>query len=146
MKKWIVILLSVLILCAASFALADVAINETNFPDGNFRNFVSQHYGTNGTLTTQTINSTTEMDCSSADIGSLEGIQNFTALTKLNCSLNDDLSDLGCLAGLTSLTELNCNRAFHLSDSSFTRSLTNLVKCRAYRDDQAVRTPLRILR
>jgi len=42
MKKWTGILLMALLLCLTAFAVADVAIDETNFPDGSFRSRVKQ--------------------------------------------------------------------------------------------------------
>ena len=43
------LLLALLALLTASTAWADVEINETNFPDANFRNWVlAQDYGADG--------------------------------------------------------------------------------------------------
>ena len=127
MKKGIVLLLSLLLLCAASLALADVAIDKDHFPDDTFRDFVSKQYGTGGTLKDETIAKTKEMDCSNKSIGSLEGIQNFTALTRLNCGGNN-LTNLDCVGKLTALTELDFSENYQLTNSDFTKSLTNLVR------------------
>ena len=127
MKKrvWLIVCMLLVALCAA--ALADVEINEKNFPDGTFRDFVNQNYGTKGILTDDTIKKTTSMDCSGQEIGSLEGIQNFASLTSLNCGDNN-LTDLSPLTKLKSLTELNCSQNYNLEDSGFTSGLPNLVK------------------
>ena len=43
MKKTVGILLGLVLMMIFAFALADVEINETNFPDENFRVFVKQY-------------------------------------------------------------------------------------------------------
>ena len=42
MKKTFGLLLCLLMIMLCTFALADVAINEKNFPDATFRNYVNQ--------------------------------------------------------------------------------------------------------
>jgi hypothetical protein len=105
-----------------------IAIDETNFPDENFRNWVlAQNYGQDGVLTEAEIAGVTEIDVSRKNISSLKGIEYFTELTELNCwsnqltsldvSNNTALEVLSCyinqLASLdisqnTALTELAC--------------------------------------
>ena len=53
-------------------AHADVVINETTFPDANFRNFIlSQAYGQDGVLTDAEIEEVEEIDCDNNEITSL---------------------------------------------------------------------------
>ena len=64
-------------------------INETNFPDENFRNWVlSQEYGDDGVLTNVEIAKVTRIDVSNKGIQNLKGIEYFTGLTDLNCASN----------------------------------------------------------
>lgn len=73
----------------------DVAINEINFPDENFRNFVSSNYDKSGSgvLSAEKIAGITEIFCSEEEIESLQGIEFFTALKHLEC-YNNNLTDL----------------------------------------------------
>ncbi len=74
-------------------AHADVVINETTFPDANFRNFIlSQSYGQDGVLTDAEIAEVDSITCSKKEIASLEGIGNFTAIKKLICDNNQLIS------------------------------------------------------
>ncbi len=82
----------------------DIDINETNFPDDNFRAWLqSQTYGSDHILTATEIAVVTSMDVSDKSISDLTGIEYFTALTELHCSDNNltELPDLP--AGLTGL-------------------------------------------
>ena len=66
-----------------------VAVNEQNFPDQNFRKWVlAQEYGSDSLLTKAEIAEVTEIDVSIKNIASLKGIEYFTALTKLICHTN----------------------------------------------------------
>lgn len=66
-----------------------IGINETNFPDGNFRNWIlSQSYGSDRVLTSKEISGITRLDVSSKYIKRLRGIEYFTALTELSCYNN----------------------------------------------------------
>jgi hypothetical protein len=86
----------------------DVAINETNFPDEIFRNWVlSQSYGADGVLTDEEIATVTKIDVSGMTIKSLKGIENFTALTTLWC-YGTFLTSLD-ISKNTVLTELQCH-------------------------------------
>ena len=72
---------------------AQVAINETNFPDENFRKYLlAQSYGEDGVLTDEEIKEVAEIDVgskiSSDKISSLKGIEHFTALETLICYNN----------------------------------------------------------
>ena len=86
-------------------ASADVEINETNFPDENFREYL-QRYGVNGIITDEEIKGITYIDVGGRSISNLQGIEHFTALTELNCTSNQ-LTSLD-VSGCTALTELEC--------------------------------------
>jgi Leucine-rich repeat (LRR) protein len=84
-----------------------IAINETNFPDYNFRSWLlQQSYGSDGYLTPDEIADVTEMNVSSQGISSLMGIRYFTALEGLSCN-NNYLSEL-YLSGMYNLERLEC--------------------------------------
>ncbi len=106
---WLISLSLMIVLAASlSSARADVAIDETNFPDENFRNFISTNFDADGddTITDAEISEIWEMDCSEQNIASLDGIEHFTRLNILKCSKNtlmeldvskcENLNDLDC--------------------------------------------------
>ncbi len=94
-------------LLTATTAWADVEINETNFPDANFRNWVlSQTYGGDGMLTDEEIADVTSINVWYKRIQSLKGIEYFTALTELSCGENQ-LTELD-VSKNTALTTLGC--------------------------------------
>ncbi|MGN0463774.1 MAG: hypothetical protein ACI4GA_03645, partial [Acutalibacteraceae bacterium] len=68
----------------------DVEINKTNFPDDNFREFVSKNCDTdrNGVLSQSEIDAATDFFFPSKNIANLKGIEYFTALTSLWCGNN----------------------------------------------------------
>ena len=83
-----------------------IPINEANFPDSNFRNFLlEQDYGTDGFLTSEEIKGITSMDCSEKGIADLTGIDYFTSLTELDCANNQ----LTSLEIETRYTSVNCS-------------------------------------
>ncbi len=87
---------------------ADVPINETNFPNRNFRNSVlRQSYGQDGVLTDDEIADVTDINVSGKGIQSLKGIEYFTALTVLYCD-NNQLTELD-VSKNSALTLLSCN-------------------------------------
>ena len=116
------------ITCSIAFG---IAIDEVNFPDEIFRNYVKIDIDQNDdeVLTADEISSVQKIDVSHRFISDLKGIEHFTALTELNCSYNQlitlDLSKntllttLDCqennqlttldLSKNTLLTTLNCN-------------------------------------
>ena len=122
----------------ATYAEGDVAINETNFPDENFRNYVSSQLDTNhnGFLSQEECNKVEKIDISqsvytednSKKVKSLKGIEHFKNLDELDCkrnqlksldvSKNTVLTKLKCdknqltsldVSNNTALTELNCS-------------------------------------
>ncbi len=106
---------------------ADVLLNATNFPDTNFRSFLSTDLGVaeGGNITTAKISAKTTMDCSSKSIASLVGIKNFTALTSLSCR-NNQLTSLD-IAANKSLTYLDCsNNKITSLDLTSNTKLTSL--------------------
>lgn len=131
------LVLALTLLPGMALAAGDVEINGTNFPDKNFRTYISKVYDENNNdiLDANEIAAVTELtfvdpDNSSvrmANIASLKGIEYFTALTTLDCSeqklttldvrANTNLTTLNCsenrltsldLSKNTALTELNC--------------------------------------
>ena len=89
-------LLSILLLCCmvltllptAAFAAGDVDINETNFPDKGFREFVKEKFDKNkdNSLSAEEIAEAKEISVEGKPITSFKGIEYFTALTNLECS------------------------------------------------------------
>ena len=68
---------------------ANVAIDETNFPDENFRSWVlSQTYGADGVLTQSEATNVRQINVTDKSIKRLKGIEYFTAITILECSKN----------------------------------------------------------
>ena len=114
MKKRI---LSILLMCCMVLTLlpttvfaegeTDVSINETNFPDANFRTVVKE-YDTdkNENLSRAEIEAVKEIKCYNKDIRSLTGIEYFTALQTLKCYSNQ-LTSLD-ISGNTALKSLDC--------------------------------------
>ncbi len=108
--------------------LGGIAINEKNFPDEAFREWLlDQTYGAAGFLVESDLASVTKIAVINRDVKSLKGIEYFTNLKTLNCynnqlteldlSKNTALSSLYCyknqltsinLSGCTSLSVLNC--------------------------------------
>ena len=125
MKKTLLII-SMALLTAMS-AWADVEINETNFPDENFRNLLLSWYeGADGVLTDREIALAKHLPLNNKNIRSLKGIEFFTALTELNCSFNQ-LTELD-LSKITALKYLDCseNYSFTTLDLSKNTELTYL--------------------
>lgn len=93
-----------------------VEINESTFPDDAFRTFLlSKEYGSDGKLTRNELSSINQLLVNIKKIESLKGIEHFTSLKKLDCSMNNltslDISNLQNLETLScynnNLTELN---------------------------------------
>ena len=100
--------LAVMLLAMCAEAWADVEINETNFPDANFRNYVLKERDTtkDGFLQDPEITSAQSLSFVGKEITSLKGIEHFTHLTELDCSGNQ-LTTLD-LSKNTALTFLRC--------------------------------------
>ena len=126
MKRILLFLLALILLSAPQAARASIAIDETNFPDENFRQYLlSQYYGEDGELTNLEIRAVTRMYLNDMSIRSLEGINAFTELKELYCEKNQ-LTELD-VSGLTALEELSCgNNQLKSLNVSGCRSLTSL--------------------
>lgn len=80
-----------LLTMAALTACTDetVEINEKNFPDRLFRQFLmEQRYGADGKLTAEELDTIRTMDVSNRSVVALEGIENFRMLEVLDCHKN----------------------------------------------------------
>ena len=116
-------LLSILLLCCmvltllptAAFAAGDVNINETNFPDTNFRQYVKDEFDKDGNevLSADEIAAADTIFVTGKPITSIEGIAYFTALTNLMCS-NTKLTTLDTSHN-TELVFLECNEVSTLT-------------------------------
>ncbi len=115
-KKWLSIMLSILMVLmmipvTAVTAYADdgVAIDETNFPDGLFRDYVRIYFDLDGDgfLNEAEIAAVTEIDVSSLGITSVKGVEFFTSLEKFICRFNI-LTELD-VSRNTALTYLSCS-------------------------------------
>ncbi|MBO4580236.1 MAG: S-layer homology domain-containing protein [Clostridiales bacterium] len=109
-------------------AAGDIAINETNFPDKNFREFLLNHYyGKDGKFSDWEFDYINDLTINNKNISSLKGIEFFKHLETLSCtdnkltsldvSKNKELTKLNCsgnqltkldLSKNTELTYLNC--------------------------------------
>ena len=104
-----------------------VEINETNFPDANFRQYLlEQTYGTDGILTDDEIGSVIFMSLYEKGIKTLKGIEFFTALKYLDCN-NNQLTSLD-VSKNTALTEFSCsNNQLESLDLTQNTALTYLL-------------------
>ncbi len=95
---------------------SSVAINSTNFPDANFRSYVSDNFDTNcdGVLSRGEISAVTVISVPNKNISDMSGVEWFTELVRLWCDNNQ----------LTSL-DVSQNTALELLDCSDNR-LTSL--------------------
>lgn len=86
-----------------------IAIDETNFPDEYFRNYLFEQYdfAKDGILTAEEIKNTTMLIVDWDYIVSLKGIEYFTALKTLYCDGNE-ITELD-LSKNTALTHLDCS-------------------------------------
>ena len=87
---------------------AAVILNETNFPDANFRAYISQLTGVaeNGTISEDKLLAVKTIDVNKKSIKSLKGVEFFTALISLYCYENE-LVSLDVTKN-TALTNLVC--------------------------------------
>ena len=116
MKKCIGFIITAVLVCCFTFAMAIVEISEYNFPDPNFRQCIlDSGFDTNGdgTLSDEELANVTEIWCDGKSISSLEGIENFTSLTKLYCYSNNlEYLDVSYNTNLTNLfvwnNQLSC--------------------------------------
>ncbi len=122
------LLLSLVTMFVTAVSWADVVINETNFPDANFRSYLindSYSGGSDGVFTDAEIQNITSIWVSEKNISSLQGIEYFTALKYLSC-YNNQLTLLD-VSKNTALTSLNCsNNQLTTLDVSKNTALTSL--------------------
>ena len=104
----------------------DVEINETYFPDENFRSWIlSQSYGADGVLTPAESAFNSRINLKDKNIRDLKGIEFFTGISELNCG-NNQLTRLD-LSRNKVLTEVNCsNNQLTSLDMSGCEELTTL--------------------
>ena len=131
MKKLLCIISLLLMLCAP--ALGEVAVNEENFPDATFRNYLRTKIDTDedGNLSDAEIRAVTSLSLSAANF---KGIEYFTYLSSLTChsialtaldlSRNTLLQTLDCsncrltslnLRKNTALKVLNCSNNLYIT-------------------------------
>ena len=104
-------------LCLALMAVTinalagDVLINQENFPDEKFREFLlSQDYGKDGKISERNIESIVEIKVQMKGIKSLKGIEFFKYLEALYCDINDLGSlDVSQNKALKTLSCFSCN-------------------------------------
>ncbi len=115
MKRTICILLGLAFVMLCAFALADVAIDETNFPDPIFRERIKAFdTNQNGILSSAEISAVKVLDVTNypdtsddQKMTSLKGVEYFTAITELICDYNR-LTELD-ISKNTALVKLMCD-------------------------------------
>ena len=135
----------------------NVKISEANFPDESFRAWLlEQDYGQDGQLTEQEIAGIERMDVCEKGIGSLKGIEFFTALKDLRCYGNKlteldltqchGLETLMCESNM--LTELDlsgCPALSHLSCTNNQLTGLDLSQCTELSHLQCEQNKLEVL-
>ena len=132
MKKKLLSLLLCLVMVVgllptAVLAADEVAINEANFPDKNFRSYVQTEFDKDGDnkLSSAEIAAVKKIEANNMGIKSLEGVGFFTALETLKC-WDNELTGLD-LSKNTALKELQCsNSKLQSLDLSQNTNLTYL--------------------
>ena len=109
MKKLLLLHLLLAMFFGVQTVKADVVLNATNFPDDNFRTYISTLTGVSvgGMISNATLASVTWFSVSYKEISSLQGIEYFTELKQLYCS-NNKITSLD-LSKNTKLTNLECD-------------------------------------
>jgi hypothetical protein len=110
MKK--IFLLLAVLLCSLALptaAKADVTLDATNFPDANFRAYISTLTGVaqGGTITQSKINRVGNINCPFKKIHNFKGIEYFTSLATLWCYCNSLTTPLD-LSKNTELSNVDC--------------------------------------
>lgn len=97
-----------MMLIAPAPVLSGLAIDETNFPDANFRSYVLASFDSNGDekLDDEEIANVKYINAPAKTISSLKGIEYFTELLELNCD-NNQLTSLD-VSKNTKLVKLIC--------------------------------------
>ncbi len=96
-KKHLSILLCILLLVSVfpvtvygEDSRAGVSVDEQNFPDAVFRDYISENFDSNGdgVLSSAEIAQVKNIDLNAKGVSSLRGVEHLTALETLNCSNN----------------------------------------------------------
>ncbi len=132
MKKLLLLHLLLAMFFGVQTAGASVVLNATNFPDANFRTYISNETGVSvgGIISDATLASITNINASYKNISSLQGIEYFTDLTHLRCTSNN-LTLLDVMKN-TKLTYLDCS--YNQLTSLDVSKNTNLTKLLCYRN------------
>ena len=85
--------------------MADISINSSNFPDTNFRNYLTSKFGSS--LSDNEIATCYALNVSNKSISSLTGIHYFDMLATLICN-NNNLTQLD-VSNNWNLQSLNCS-------------------------------------
>lgn len=136
-------LLSILLLCCmvltllptAALAADDVAINDTNFPDEKFREYVKTEFDedNNNSLSADEIAKAKDIHLADMGISSLAGVEHFTNLEELDVQHNEELTTLN-LSKNTELKTLECSNTKLTSlDTSHNKKLGYL-RCNYIQD------------
>lgn len=85
----IIVIISICLMLSACGGPEGTKINEENFPDENFRNYLlSENYGEDKVITDEEISSIKEIDVANMEISDLTGLEYFCALEELSCTSN----------------------------------------------------------
>ena len=108
----------------------NIVINESNFPDAAFRDYVSTNFDSdsNGRLSAAEIANVTEISCGGWGLTSLKGIEFFPNLTYLSCwenqlteldvSKNTALKELFCFSNQLTALDVSKNTALEILSCS----------------------------
>lgn len=126
MKKLLLLHLLLAMFLGAQTVKASVVLNEANFPDANFRTYISNLTGVSvgSTISDAKLAAVKVIVVDNRGISSLQGIGYFTELTNLNCNHNR-LTSLD-VSKNTKLTNLDCS--FNQLTSLDVKRLTSLEK------------------
>ena len=113
--KSITLLLAMMLILMNLFAVpawaapGDVAINEANFPDANFRSYVSTNFDkdSNGVLSQGELDAVKDISVNEKNITTLKGVEHFANLLHLYCDSNQ-LTALDVTKN-SKLSRLDCN-------------------------------------
>ena len=113
--------------CQVTVKIDGIIIDVTNFPDDNFREYVSEcDTNSNGYLSEEEIDSVTGMYIQGKNIQNLKGIEYFTGLKTLSCGSNK-LSNLD-VSKCVNLESLSCGNnpliALNIGNSSKIKNTT----------------------
>ncbi len=124
-QKVVVLLCIAVVVCVCwlsrVYGEAGVEINETNFPDPDFREIVDEYdQDGDGFLSEGEIAEVDSMDIIDTDVKNMKGIKFFTSLKDLECINNDALEELD-MSGCLTLTNLKCRENANLEKLDISR-------------------------